>query len=276
MNYICRRSRVYPILRSPIPDCKVPWNVVMSSYKPPCYTSSTTTICSADPEIENDKFQPKWNDVDGNVDRRSYDNNEPVKYLILQKYPLNPRGRTGLCGRGSLYRWGPNHAADAVVTRWKQSADKEKELNPSTSQPILQFLAILRKDCRKWAIPGGFLNTNEEPSAATLRELFEEAININLFSEDKRKSLKGFFENGTQVYKGYVDDPRNTDNAWIETTATNFHDDSGAYTDSLILEARDDAVDVKWIDIEEHMDIYETHNEIIKSVNELHLQDQKE
>ena len=30
-----------------------------------------------------------------------------------------------------------------------------------------------------------------------------------------------------QVFKGYVDDPRNTDNAWMETVAVNFHDDSG-------------------------------------------------
>lgn len=30
-----------------------------------------------------------------------------------------------------------------------------------------------------------------------------------------------------QVYKGYVDDPRNTDNSWMETVAVNFHDDTG-------------------------------------------------
>lgn len=30
-----------------------------------------------------------------------------------------------------------------------------------------------------------------------------------------------------QVYKGYVDDPRNTDNSWMETVAVNFHDDLG-------------------------------------------------
>lgn len=29
------------------------------------------------------------------------------------------------------------------------------------------------------------------------------------------------------MYKGYVDDPRNTDNAWMETVAVNFHDESG-------------------------------------------------
>ena len=31
--------------------------------------------------------------------------------------PRNPIGRTGLRGRGLLGRWGPNHAADPVVTR---------------------------------------------------------------------------------------------------------------------------------------------------------------
>ena len=30
-----------------------------------------------------------------------------------------------------------------------------------------------------------------------------------------------------QVYKGYVDDPSNTDNAWYETTAINYHDSDG-------------------------------------------------
>lgn len=29
------------------------------------------------------------------------------------------------------------------------------------------------------------------------------------------------------MYAGYVDDPRNTDNAWMETVAYNFHDDTG-------------------------------------------------
>lgn len=28
--------------------------------------------------------------------------------------PLNPRGRTGMCNRGKLGKWGPNHAGDAV------------------------------------------------------------------------------------------------------------------------------------------------------------------
>ena len=41
-----------------------------------------------------------------------------------------------------------------------------------------------------------------------------------------------------QVYKGYVDDPRNTDNAWMETVAMNFHDEDGSGFGSFTLEVR--------------------------------------
>lgn len=67
--------------------------------------------------LSSKNFNPKWNVRDDTVDRRSYDSNQVFKYEIVDNYPLNPRGRTGLRGRGRLGRWGPNHAADAVVTR---------------------------------------------------------------------------------------------------------------------------------------------------------------
>lgn len=35
------------------------------------------------------------------------------------------------------------------------------------------------------------------------------------------------------MYKGYADDPRNTDNAWIETMAINYHDETGTYLKNL-------------------------------------------
>ena len=38
-------------------------------------------------------------------------------YEVVDGLPLNPKGRTGLYGRGLLGRWGPNHAVDPLVTR---------------------------------------------------------------------------------------------------------------------------------------------------------------
>ena len=31
----------------------------------------------------------------------------------------------------------------------------------------------------------------------------------------------------SQLYQGYADDARNTDNAWLETRVINYHDDTG-------------------------------------------------
>ena len=60
------------------------------------------------------EFSPKWNTIDGKVNRQSH---ESEYQQDKAGRPLNIRGRTGLQGRGILGRWGPNHAADPVVTR---------------------------------------------------------------------------------------------------------------------------------------------------------------
>lgn len=55
-----------------------------------------------------------------------------------------------------------------------------------------------------------------------------------------RSSLKtendssGF--SASQIYKGYIDDPRNTDNAWLEAEVWNFHYDSGEIFDGSLPE----------------------------------------
>ncbi|EPB74034.1 hydrolase, NUDIX family [Ancylostoma ceylanicum] len=122
--------------------------------------------------------------------------------------PINPIGRTGLRGRGVLGRWGPNHAADPLVTRIKN--DK------------LQFVAIKRGDTGEWAIPGGMVDAGEQVSDTLKREFSEETL-----GGKARAELEQLWSNGRELYRGYVDDHRNTDNAWMETTCVNFHDTTG-------------------------------------------------
>lgn len=68
------------------------------------------------------------------------------------------------------------------------------------------------------------------------------------------------------MYAGYVDDPRNTDNAWMETIACSFHDDDGHVLGDLKLEAGDDAGAVRWMDINKDIDLYANHKLFVYNV----------
>jgi ADP-ribose pyrophosphatase len=108
---------------------------------------------------------------------------------------LNPGGRTGIKdGRGLLGKAGPNFAADPVIFL----IDSEKQ--------ELQVLLITRRDTGALAIPGGMVDFGELVSQTLQRELQEET------------GAEIAMDNALIVYQGYVDDPRNTDKAWMETT----------------------------------------------------------
>ena len=88
--------------------------------------------------------------TDAIADRPSY---EGAITFDPKGFPRNPRGRTGLRGRGSLWMWGPNHAADPIITR----------RNPKGTQK-LQMLALRRVQKRPgndeeitWKIPGSVI-----------------------------------------------------------------------------------------------------------------------
>ncbi|XP_070314256.1 ADP-ribose pyrophosphatase, mitochondrial isoform X2 [Odocoileus virginianus] len=214
-------------------------------------------------------FSPKFNEKDGQVERKSQNG----LYEVENGRPRNPAGRTGLVGRGLLGRWGPNHAADPIITRWKRDRSGNKITHPTSGKNILQFVAIKRKDCGEWAIPGGMVDPGEKISATLKREFGEEALNSLQKSSAEKRELQDklhrlFSQEHLVIYKGYVDDPRNTDNAWMETEAVNYHDETGEIMDNLTLEAGDDAGKVKWMDISDKLKLYASHAQFIKLVAE--------
>ncbi|XP_037970686.2 ADP-ribose pyrophosphatase, mitochondrial [Plutella xylostella] len=265
------RGGVYPrstIQRVPVADDEVSWSTEVKEYDPPDYTAQSVIGKPwADLDIADPNFKPKWNSIDGNVSRVSYLGD----YSIVNGRPLNPMGRTGIKGRGVLGRWGPNHAADPVVTRWKKT-DGEISIEENSSRPILQFVAIKRRDTGEWALPGGMVDPGERVSAAAAREFQEEATNSLLMSQAEKEAWQAkfnkFFSGGDIIYKGYVDDPRNTDNSWMETVAYSFHDESGDTVGALQLHAGDDAVGVRWIDLDRQVQLYASHQAIVKAVAE--------
>ncbi|XP_054733215.1 ADP-ribose pyrophosphatase, mitochondrial [Anastrepha obliqua] len=261
-KHITCRNNIYPkstVKRFSVPSEFVDWSTEYSKYIPPNYTAPHINGQPwADPDIGCENFQPKWNELDGAVNRVSLNG----IYKIENEYPINSFGRTGLRGRGLLGRWGPNHAADPVVTRWQRDADGNKIWNSETKKSILQMVAIQRHDNNMWAIPGGMVDPGEKVSATLKREFMEEALD----SFDNQKMIEEFFAKGVEIYTGYVDDYRNTDNAWIETVAYNFHDDNGTAVGQLKLSAGDDAANVKWLSIDSSIKLHANHNDIIEAV----------
>lgn len=256
--------------RWPVPPEKVNWSVDWPEYEPVEYTARPVLAQPvwADPPHSAKDFHPKYNTLDGNVQRTSFEG----VYRVEDRKPKNPSGRTGVTGRGLLGRWGPNHAADPIITRWKRNTSGEKVTDPETGKAILQFVAIQRKDCGQWAIPGGMVDPGEVITATLRREFCEEALNsLERSGEEKdtQERIQNLFsQDHLLVYKGYVDDPRNTDNAWMETQAVNYHDDTGHILDHLALEAGDDAGKVQWADISQNHSLYANHAHFIQIVAE--------
>lgn len=159
--------------------------------------------------------------------------------------PCNPFGPTGIGGRGLLGKWGPNHAADPIV------------ITHDSYRNVYQLLAIERADTPGiWALPGGMQDTNECISRTVTRELKEET---NLILD---------IEHAQFIYSGYVNDPRNTDHAWMETCVYLFNINEEQRQLLLkTIKAGDDATKVKLIDIneynEEYTNLYANHKEFV-------------
>lgn len=306
------------VLRQHVPDTMVPWSMPFPDYTPPDFTSPKAcnqpwsdpwplTDSSASPD------QCYWNrQSSGGPDRRSHlgpYHLTPYTDAITgesAERPLNPRGRTGLCGRGVLGRWGPNHAADTVLTRWRLLSDPTGSPVPSTpddehrdptgtspggTRRQLEVLVIRRGDCGQWALPGGMIDPGESPQEAAVRELCEEAL-VGTGVDEARLLLQQLQSSSApaagddhgssrwphQLFTGYVDDPRNTDNSWMETVAFHWHlscqsavssPPSGdrisvGGTDELPLCSGSDAVDVCWKPVSRQLKMYASHGNLLK------------
>ncbi|XP_061893301.1 ADP-ribose pyrophosphatase, mitochondrial isoform X2 [Entelurus aequoreus] len=235
------RCPEYPgsqIKRFPVSDAQVDWSHSVQGYEPVHFTHPAVAKkpAWADPEIGS--FCPQFNTVDGAVDRRSFEG----RYKVEDGKPL-----------------------------WKVDAQGEKIHHLVSKKPILQFVSIKRKDCGEWAIPGGMVDPGEQISLTLQREFSEEALNSLAVPPSERENIRQrinrlFQSGGFQVFEGYVDDPRNTDNAWMETVAINFHDENGNCVSELPLQAGDDAGQVQWVDVDSSFLLYASHSHLLQMV----------
>lgn len=197
------RASGYPE-RFYVPDDRLAWDVPFPEYAPPFYE---------DPHLAGRSWaDPPWS--------RALGRGESLEGPLprdAEGRPLNPWGRTGLAGRGRLGKHGANFSADPIVTR--------------RAGGHLEAVLILRRDCGQWALPGGMVDAGEEFLAAARRELHEET------------GLELDLGPAREVSSGYVDDPRNTDHAWMESRAYHLHLGS----EGALPRGGDDACEAAWV-----------------------------
>jgi ADP-ribose pyrophosphatase len=120
------------------------------------------------------------------------------------------------------------------------------------------MVLIQRRDNGAWAIPGGMVDDGEAVHQTLSRELFEET------------GLKLDFSEALFVYQGVVDDPRNTDNAWMETTARALllSEKEGAGHEPA---PGDDAASAEWVLLTDAvlLDLYANHAMMVRMALEI-------
>ncbi|XP_052804145.1 transient receptor potential cation channel subfamily M member-like 2 isoform X2 [Mya arenaria] len=268
------RSRQSPylgsdIVRFHVPDDKVSWDTAYPEYSPNIYTAPVVLSRPqwADPDIMHMKPQSRmdtiscFNDYDQvfGVNRKSF----LGTYKVVDGLPINPKGRTGLQSRGLLGRWGPNIAGDPVVSRWKVDADGNKVM--LEGKPALEFVAVLRTDNQQWALPGAIMPTEESRPADHLQgEFTQEALGSLKSNKSYQKKLTKLWKKGVKIYEGYADDPRNTDNAWLETKAFNYHDDEGDILRFFSLRAGENVSLASWLTVSHKLAMHGSHLYLVK------------
>lgn len=239
--------------RFQVPDDKVEWIEDFEDYQPVEFVADV--LKSTPPPIWADPADPSSIASEFNTGLRASHHGE---YQVEDNRPQNPVGRTGMSNRGCLGKWGPNHAAGPLVVRYKPEDNS-----------VLQFVAITRKDTGQLAIPGGMVEFGTSVSETLKKEFLEETQNLLEKSAAEKAELEAnvadLFANPTAtLYQGYLDDPRNTDHAWMETTVTLFFDADGSKTADLKLQAGDDASQVCWADMTDDLELYANHNDFVE------------
>lgn len=150
------------------------------------------------------------------IDWGARQRNALVPFEVRCGYPINPRMQPT---RGELWRWGPNHTADAGVTATTVGGDR--------------WLLMIQRGCGGWALPGGFAEDGEDAATTAVRETAEEAGLV--VPASVRPVL---------LQPRIVDDPRCTPWAWIVTVPVRL--DLGVVGALPEVKAGSDAVAAGW------------------------------
>ncbi|XP_054711630.1 ADP-ribose pyrophosphatase, mitochondrial-like [Uloborus diversus] len=271
------RESPYPktrIERFAVPDKYVPWEVMWQHYDPPTFTMTKDEFPSNQrPYVDEDLLVLQQNEIQKSelpsfmwnmetVDstgiyqnRNTWTtdvNGRRIQYKLDQHdVPKNPMGRTGLRGKGALPRWGPNHNVYVVITRWQQEKSESSDPALLETSDNLEFVETYYLRKTNISLPGGFVwlenqyesirsifiqNEQSEPWTSTedMIKFFQEHA-VGVAEPDKNEQFKT-----EKVFRGYMDDQLNTDNAWKEVELWHIHYNTLTDLDTKF------KMDVKW------------------------------
>jgi ADP-ribose pyrophosphatase len=172
--------------RHRIPIDEAPWILDSDEYDPPYFVSAEV--------LEADRTR----NADGWADPEDFSRLETSPQLAEARFhdpegrPLNPRGRTGIAGRGALGFWGPNRSVASVVVRQTSDSGWQLVLGQTSEDAALD-------------LPKGFVLREEEIDDCSRRVLLAD---VGWAPEQTA---------GDVVFEGYTYDARQTDHAWVVT-----------------------------------------------------------
>ncbi|KRZ24732.1 Mitochondrial-processing peptidase subunit alpha [Trichinella pseudospiralis] len=207
-------KKYYPettIERLYVPESESRWKVKSEDYIPNDYTA-----CPSNWQCDPDNPKGiKFNEIDGELDRRTF---VKKKYKIgPDGRPLNPKGKTGISGRGALAYWGPNHAMMTIISRGKGNKEYYVMRSNRTTSVDAPFLIEYVKKPMLQVFPP----TLYQIVIGDMKEIFPEAAIL--------EALEKFYKESSIIYQGYYTDQKNTDNAWSELTILEIDDPSKEY-----------------------------------------------
>ncbi len=178
------------------------WAIPCPSYDPPYYVDPTVLAAAGNRASD-------WADPEDFLSIASELAERPAKRHDDHGRPLNPRGRTGIAGRGLLGSWGANASVAAIVTRKYADSD------------AIEILLGNEANSNELTLLKGFGRDGDSPTATLERVLEQES------------GWSAKLEAAHSVFEGYTYDPRQTDHAWVEVSACHVHAEGEATPSGL-------------------------------------------
>ena len=235
------------------------WNRILPNYEPSYFTDDSVLQCAdgADPDLKQADFQPlAYNAIDdeAGVDRRSFEGT----YKVIKGIPRHPLRRTGLAGRGVLKRWGPNHEVLLAATRWAR--DAEGNVKTINGLKVLETL-VLEGDAAQYALPRSERRPDSHLPEVICRELQFSSDSVMFVSRPSTNTtLAEALQHVVLMSKGIVEDPRDTDNAWVERMSLSMHADGDVFP------ALPANAELRWVQVSRELALPTAEVELLQEV----------